>query len=183
MLFGIAQLDEARQREVLALRMPLKTIVGQDAAQVRIAFEQHAVHVEHFALQPASDRPDACDGRDRHVLIRAHMHANAVVLGQRQQAVNHLETRVLIRPVDARDFHQLLIGTVIAQGDHRLNEARRDDRDGDFAVHFVDADNILAKRLGNRVSHAIIAGITGGGMAHRVTVPSRRIFRCNCMMP
>src|SRR3546814_2885839 len=61
-LFGIPHLDIAGQREVLALRMALEAIVRQDAAQVGIALEDDAVHVEHLALQPAGDRPDVRDG-------------------------------------------------------------------------------------------------------------------------
>src|SRR3546814_16674992 len=36
----IAQLDIARQREILALRVSAKAVIGEDAAQVGIALEQ-----------------------------------------------------------------------------------------------------------------------------------------------
>ena len=55
--FRIAQLDMAGQREVLALRIALEPVIGEDPAQVRIAGEADAVHVEHFALEPAGDGP------------------------------------------------------------------------------------------------------------------------------
>src|SRR3546814_11763044 len=64
-LFAIAQLGVTGQREVLALRMPLETIVGQDAAEVGVAAEQHAIHVEHFAFEPARVRPPGHDRRHR----------------------------------------------------------------------------------------------------------------------
>ena len=54
------------------------------------------------------------------------------------------------------------------------------------ALRGVDASDVTAPPpppVVDRVGNAVVAGITGGGMAHRVTVPSRRIFRCNCMMP
>src|SRR3546814_5782397 len=54
----IAQLDIARQREILALRVSAKAVIGEDAAQVGIALEQHAVHVVHLALEPAGDRSE-----------------------------------------------------------------------------------------------------------------------------
>ena len=56
LLVGVAQLDIAGQREVLAQRIALEAIIGEDAAQVGVAGEEHAVHVEHFALEPAGDR-------------------------------------------------------------------------------------------------------------------------------
>src|SRR5690606_27803982 len=60
-LFRIAQLDIAGEREILALRMALEAVIGEDAPEVRVAVEQHAVHVVDFALEPARDRPDAGD--------------------------------------------------------------------------------------------------------------------------
>ena len=58
--------------------------------------------------------------------------------------------------VDPRDLHQLLIAAGIAQGDHRLNETRGHDGDGNLAMRFVNADNVLAKRLGNRIGDAFV---------------------------
>jgi hypothetical protein len=52
LLVVVAHLDEAGQREVLAQRMPLEAVVGEDAAQVRMAGEQDAVHVVGLALEP-----------------------------------------------------------------------------------------------------------------------------------
>ena len=43
LLVVVADLDEAGQREILAQRMPLEAVVGEDAAQVRMAGEQDAV--------------------------------------------------------------------------------------------------------------------------------------------
>src|SRR3546814_9339878 len=59
----IAQLDIARQREILALRVSAKAVIGEDAAQVGIALEQHAVHVVHLALEHAAAGPDAGNRR------------------------------------------------------------------------------------------------------------------------
>jgi hypothetical protein len=39
----VAHFDKAGQREVLAQRMTVETVIGQDAAQVRMAGEQDAV--------------------------------------------------------------------------------------------------------------------------------------------
>src|SRR3546814_10752681 len=76
-LFGIAQLDIARQREVPALRVALKAIVGQYATQIGMILEQHTVHVVDFALQPVGDRPDARERRHRRILVGRNAHTNA----------------------------------------------------------------------------------------------------------
>ena len=48
----ITNLDMAGQREILAKRMPLKTIIGQKAAQIRMAGKENAEHVPNFAFSP-----------------------------------------------------------------------------------------------------------------------------------
>ena len=54
-----------RQREVLAERMADEAVVGEDAAQVRVAAEQDAEQVERLALEPVGARPDVDHGIDR----------------------------------------------------------------------------------------------------------------------
>src|SRR6185436_14677580 len=54
----VAHLDVADQRKVLAERMTDETVVGEDAAQVRVSGEQDAEQVERFALEPVGARPD-----------------------------------------------------------------------------------------------------------------------------
>src|SRR5207237_9350733 len=48
-----AHLDEAGQREILAQRMALEAVVGEDAAQVGMVGEPHAVEIVGLALEPA----------------------------------------------------------------------------------------------------------------------------------
>ena len=55
----VADLDIAGHREDLAQRISLEAIVGQQPAQVRMAREQHAVHVERLALEPVGARINA----------------------------------------------------------------------------------------------------------------------------
>src|ERR1700747_1739761 len=50
--FVIAKLDKAREREILAQRIPGKAVIGENAAQIRIALKRDAIHVEGFALEP-----------------------------------------------------------------------------------------------------------------------------------
>src|SRR6185369_10924014 len=46
LVFVVAHLDLADEREVLAERMPDEAVVGQDAAQVRMTFEDDTEKVE-----------------------------------------------------------------------------------------------------------------------------------------
>jgi hypothetical protein len=63
LLIVVAHLDEAGQREILAQRMPLETVIGQDAAQIRMAGEQDAVQiVGSRSNQLASGKTEAADG-------------------------------------------------------------------------------------------------------------------------
>ena len=53
LLLVVAHLDIAGQREILAQRMPLEAVIGQDAAQIGMVAEKDAVHVPGLALEPA----------------------------------------------------------------------------------------------------------------------------------
>jgi hypothetical protein len=57
-LLVVAHLDIAGQREILAQRMPLEAVIGQDAAQIGLAGEEDAEQVPGLALPPGGDRPD-----------------------------------------------------------------------------------------------------------------------------
>ena len=75
---------------------------------------------------------------------------------------------------------------LIAQNAQRIGNLATRDSDHDFAVLFLGGDNGLAERLGQRIEHAFVAREFRRGMdhsAHRSTVPTRRIFRCNCITP
>src|SRR6185437_10793286 len=77
----------ADQREVLAERMPHESVVGEDAAQIRMSVEDDAVQVERLALEPVRARPD--QGQRRHqrqaVVLAEHAQAQASVAGDRKQ--------------------------------------------------------------------------------------------------
>jgi hypothetical protein len=54
----VADLDETGEREILAQRMPLEAVVGEDPPEVRVPGEQDAVEVVGLALEPvAPGRP------------------------------------------------------------------------------------------------------------------------------
>ena len=51
-LVVVSELDEAGQRKVLAQRMALKAVIGEEAPEIGVAREQDAVEVVGFALEP-----------------------------------------------------------------------------------------------------------------------------------
>ena len=57
LLVVVAHLDEAGQREILAQRMALEAVVGEQPPHVGMAGEQHAVEIVGLALEP-SRRPE-----------------------------------------------------------------------------------------------------------------------------
>ena len=117
--------------------MPLEAIVGQDATQVGIAVEDDAIHVEHFALQPAGDRPEVRDGRHRRILVGRNLDADAVVPRDAEQVIGDLEPVRTFRIVDAGDFHQLLVMRHVAQRDHGIGQVVARDNEGQF-VGMID---------------------------------------------
>jgi hypothetical protein len=106
LLVVVAHFNKAGDGEVLAQRMTVKAIIGQDAAQVRVAGEQDAVQVEGFALEPVGGRKHVDRARHRRVFVGHHLHADAGVLVRAQQVVDHVETLLARRIVDAADVDE-----------------------------------------------------------------------------
>src|SRR5262249_50676495 len=46
-----AHLDKARQRKILAQRMSFEAVVGEQAPQIRMSREQHAIEIVSFAFE------------------------------------------------------------------------------------------------------------------------------------
>ena len=182
---GIAQLDKAGERKVLALRMASKAVIGEDAAQIRVAGEYHAVHVEHFALEPAGDRPEACNRWNRRRLIGAELDADTVILGHREQVIDHLEPLWPLRIVNARNFHQLLVLRAIPQPFHHAHDAVARDDKGNLVRGLDQREQIRADERAQAICDAVRVNNSGGGMhaAHLSIVPTRRILRWSCIMP
>ena len=105
------------------------------------------------------------------------MHANTVVLGQAEQAIDNFKPWITIRPVNAGNLHQLLIGAFVAQLDHAFDKRVTVDVHRDFAIGFLNGYQIGAERLGDGCNRAIRRVNKGRGMAHRSIVPTRRILR------
>src|SRR3954447_2595231 len=62
LLVVVTHLDEAGERKILAQRMTLETVVGEDAAHVGMAGEQDAIEIVGFALEPLRS-PEYVDDR------------------------------------------------------------------------------------------------------------------------
>ncbi len=59
LLLVVAHLDIAGEREILAQRMALEAVVGEDAAQIGMVGEIDAVEIPGLALEPAGGAEDA----------------------------------------------------------------------------------------------------------------------------
>ena len=121
LLVVVAHLDKAGEREILAQRMTVETVVGQDAAHVRMAGEQHAVQVEGFALEPVGAGKNADDRRHRRRLVGLDLDADAHVLGRRQQMIDDVEALLARRLVDRGDIDE---ADELRSADHRAGTSR-----------------------------------------------------------
>src|SRR5258708_4776905 len=83
LLVVVAHLDEAGEREVLAQRMALETVVGEQAAHVGVIDEHDAVKVPHLALEPLGAGKFREDRRHWRRLVGLNLYADACVLARR----------------------------------------------------------------------------------------------------
>src|ERR1019366_476363 len=61
----VTHLDITGQRKILAQRMSLEAVIGQDAAQIRLAGEDDAIQVPGLTFPPGRGGPDTVHRRDR----------------------------------------------------------------------------------------------------------------------
>eukprot|EP00966_Prymnesium_polylepis_P059668 1383871-Prymnesium_polylepis.1 len=73
----VAALDEAAEWEILAQRVALEAVVGQDAPQVGVAREIYAVHVPRLALKPVGAGEEAGGGGDALLAEATHLRLDA----------------------------------------------------------------------------------------------------------
>ncbi len=123
-LVVVADLDVAGHREVLAQRMPVEAVIREQAPQVRVPFEEDAVHVERLALEPVGGWVDADHRRNRRILVGLDLDADAQVLGEREQVIDHVEATLALRIVGAGHVDQLLEFEVIAQAGEQPHDAQ-----------------------------------------------------------
>ena len=165
--------------------MAAEAVIGEDPAQIRMTGEDHAVHVEHLALQPAGDRIDAGHGRHRLLLVGGDADAQAMVLRHGQQVIDHLEALGPLGIVDPGNLHQLLIFEIVAQRGEHVGDALARDVDRDLVHLILRGEEGPADRRLHLVDDAVTDGDEGCRAAHISARSSPRggCFRCNCMMP
>ncbi|EGE55703.1 hypothetical protein RHECNPAF_8900119 [Rhizobium etli CNPAF512] len=118
----VTDFDETCRRKVLAQRMAFEAIVGQDAAQIRMAGEENAVHVPRFAFEPVSTRIDGASGRNGRIFVGCDLDADAQILLRRQQVIDDIEAQLALRPVDTANIDQVdetAFGVVTQEGQKR----------------------------------------------------------------
>src|SRR5690606_25052904 len=115
----VTDLDETGEREILAQRMALEAGVGEDATQVRVSGEEHAVKIVDLALVPVVRREHVDHRRNGRLLVRRDLHADALVLTRRQQMVHHLEpllARGIIGTRDVDEGEELTLSVALQEG-------------------------------------------------------------------
>src|SRR5665213_2154439 len=97
----VAQFDIAGEREVLAQRVPVEPVIGQDAAQVGMVAETDAVKVPCLALPPAGGAEYADRGWHGLLLVGLQLHADAQIVAHAEEIIDHVEAQRPVRIVDA----------------------------------------------------------------------------------
>src|SRR3569833_854397 len=138
----------ANERKIFAEGMADETIIGEEAAQIRLAVEQDTEEVEGLALVPVGAIPDRHHGiHARRLGIQQYFHAQALVVADRQEVIHLGETRAGIRAlavtqiIDAAEVHHLIEGKgrLVAQCAHRLQQTVARYLHGGLAAIFVAA--------------------------------------------
>ena len=136
---------------VAAQRIALEFRVEQDAAEIAVAAEHDAEHVERLALEPAGGRPHVDERIELDALFAedvadARLRAQPVLLRERVEMAHDLEPGLAIGVIDAAEIgqHDHLACRIVAEEAVHLDPSRRLDDDGVVAV--------LARRLEDRLA-------------------------------
>jgi hypothetical protein len=131
--------------------MTFEAVIGQKAAQVRMARERHAVEIEGFALEPVGAGKNLDDRGDRRRFAGLDLHADALVMRRRQQMIDDVETPRPSRPIDrghVDEANKRATG-IVAQETRHCDNFDGFRRDGQFAAIHRVAANRAGKRLGD----------------------------------
>ena len=185
MLLAVAQLDIAGQREILAERVSLKAVVGEDAAQVGVAVENDAKAVPHLALEPTGDGVQARQRRHRQHVVGVELDPDAPVLGQRQQVVIDVEAADPLGIIGSAKVHQLVegeLGIVAQPGDH-IDDRVADNEYRDLTAMLGHAEDSRAEQRLDARANAVVGLGLRPVSRHRSKLPVRRIFRWRARIP
>ena len=106
-LVVVSELDEAGERKVLAQRMALEAVIGEEAPEIGMAREQDAVEVVGLALEPVGAPGTAPTMLGTGVCgVGLDAHADAVVQPRAQQVIDDVEALLAVGIVDAANVDQ-----------------------------------------------------------------------------
>ncbi len=180
LLVVVAHLDEAGEREILAQRMALEAVVGEQPAHVGMIGEHHAVEVPGLALEPLGAGKHRDDRRNRRHLVGLGLHADARVLLRREEMIDDVEALLARRPVHRGHIDDVpeLAARIVAQERRDLHDVGRLCGDRQFAI----GDGMPGDRAGQR-AHDRFAQCVECLAHQRSIVPVRRIFFCSSITP
>jgi hypothetical protein len=90
----------------------VKAVISQDASKIRVADEEDAEQVIHFALVPIGTVVQIAYRRDRCRLVGVSLDPDAGVVADRKQVVYNLESLVSRRIIDCGDVdHAGILGS------------------------------------------------------------------------
>src|SRR5262249_46115711 len=157
LLVVVAHLDETGERKILAQRMALESVVGEQPAHVRMTGEEHAVEIVRFPFEPVGAGKHADDRGDRRPLIHLEFHPDAQVLLGRQQMIDDVEAAFAAGPVDRGNVDDApeLASFVVTQKRGELHNLARDRVDRQLSVGNAIADDRAWKRAGDGLAEFI----------------------------
>src|SRR5262245_45687453 len=79
LLFVVPDLDKAGQRKIFPQRMAAEAVIGQEAPQIGVAFEENAVKVVGLPLEPVGGGKDAGNAFHRRRSIGGKLEAQAQI--------------------------------------------------------------------------------------------------------
>ena len=156
LLLVVADLDEARQGEVLAQGVTLEAVIGEDAAQVRVAGEQDPVEVVGLALEPVGGREHVDHGGHRRHLVGLDLDADARVPARRQEVVDDVEPLLAAGIVDPAEIDEAdeLAAAVVAQKRQHARDRLGRHHDRQLAIGDLPGRDRRSERGGDVIAES-----------------------------
>mmetsp|Transcript_5364 Transcript_5364/g.11777 ORF Transcript_5364/g.11777 Transcript_5364/m.11777 type:complete len:235 (-) Transcript_5364:497-1201(-) len=104
----IPNLGVSGQGEVLPQGVPSESVICQNATQIWVTGEEHAIHVPNFPLKPVGGVEQRDQGGNWGQLINWHLDADAVIPSWAQKMVYHLKASCTLRIVHCSDIQKAL---------------------------------------------------------------------------
>lgn len=107
LLLVVSNLSVSGKREVLSERVSIKSVIGHNSPQVRVASEEDSKEVVNFTLIPVRTVVERSDGWHGGGLVGEGLDTNARVVADREHVVDDLEALVAGRVIDCGDVADL----------------------------------------------------------------------------